>query len=178
MLTPFYLLRRFQSTLPLRGATSKFSIDGGDISISIHAPLTGSDLEKVIGKQRFGISIHAPLTGSDAKPGQYHCRTNHFNPRSPYGERPLLYQPRHWPEHFNPRSPYGERLLYHQLPVWVDDFNPRSPYGERLQAGCGHRDGDYFNPRSPYGERPGFTPCERPQAVISIHAPLTGSDIF
>ena len=33
--------------------------------ISIHAPLTGSDLEIVYASQIADISIHAPLTGSD-----------------------------------------------------------------------------------------------------------------
>ena len=33
------------------------------------------------------ISIHAPLTGSDPKNRGQGVETNHFNPRSPYGER-------------------------------------------------------------------------------------------
>ena len=80
-------LTRFQSTLPLRGATppDKDVTDSQDISIhapltgsdpggifmrysdfiSIHAPLTGSDRGEVEPSERVGISIHAPLTGSD-----------------------------------------------------------------------------------------------------------------
>ena len=33
------------------------------------------------------ISIHAPLTGSDPSPPYRPVSGNHFNPRSPYGER-------------------------------------------------------------------------------------------
>ena len=78
--------------------------------ISIHAPLTGSDVYTIGTKQNqkkfqstlplrgatFGnksgkdsnlISIHAPLTGSDLIVGEFDIRPNHFNPRSPYGER-------------------------------------------------------------------------------------------
>ncbi len=61
----FYSLIEFQSTLPLREATldskkyTKYGI------ISIHAPLTGSDLTIETGKIVLEISIHAPLTGSD-----------------------------------------------------------------------------------------------------------------
>ena len=56
---------KFQSTLPLRGATTLNGITGILCYISIHAPLTGSDVRK--------------LTMS--------LLTLNFNPRSPYGER-------------------------------------------------------------------------------------------
>ena len=124
-------------------------------------------------------------------------------------------------QHFNPRSPCGERLylsvsvlsaapFQSPLPVWGATamvflrrmprgyFNPRSPCGER-QAGQLTATAQYdFNPRSPCGERHrlfhcvaqscefqstlpvwGATPPERvllANAVISIHAPRVGSD--
>ena len=57
----------FQSTLPLRGATTKGSGDQKDQQISIHAPLTGSDADFKSGSLAYSdISIHAPLTGSDS----------------------------------------------------------------------------------------------------------------
>ena len=57
---------RFQSTLPLRGAThANVAVDHG-ILISIHTPLAGSDLAKeVAGARTVEISIHTPLAGSD-----------------------------------------------------------------------------------------------------------------
>ena len=55
----------FQSTLPLRGATSKCSDKSKKTYISIHAPLTGSDEFFRVPISSFCISIHAPLTGSD-----------------------------------------------------------------------------------------------------------------
>ena len=36
------------------------------------------------------ISIHAPLTGSDGAVDNYFCAVDNFNPRSPHRERPLL----------------------------------------------------------------------------------------
>ena len=58
--------RLFQSTLPLRGATSKSSFwDGG-------SPLFQSTL---------------PLRGATCSSGRHTNRTTDFNPRSPYGER-------------------------------------------------------------------------------------------
>ncbi len=57
---------RFQSTLPVWGATLHF----------IHPPLV------------FLISIHAPRVGSDKRTMQSTIRPLNFNPRSPCGERP------------------------------------------------------------------------------------------
>ena len=59
-------------------------------AISIHAPLTGSDLPT---RQPGGsklISIHAPLPGSDVLQNHWVYRNPDFNPRSPYGERRVL----------------------------------------------------------------------------------------
>ena len=56
---------RFQSTLPLRGATRLAHPGGARAPISIHAPLAGSDAHPVCLPYDFHISIHAPLAGSD-----------------------------------------------------------------------------------------------------------------
>ena len=58
----------FQSTLPVGGATDALCMTGWEIEISIHAPRGGSDRNM--------------KTPSDGNPN--------FNPRSPWGERPLL----------------------------------------------------------------------------------------
>ena len=60
-------IKEFQSTLPVRGATT---IDTEVLSFVI-------------------ISIHAPRAGSDALEGLCFRRTCYFNPRSPCGERRL-----------------------------------------------------------------------------------------
>ena len=81
-------MARFQSTLPLRGATDSGRRWDVPRDISIHAPLAGSDQAGIFASQSFGvfqstlplrgatfynfdyelemlISIHAPLAGSD-----------------------------------------------------------------------------------------------------------------
>ena len=124
---------RFQSTLPVWGATPRH--------------LAASACK--------GISIHAPRVGSD-KSRRYQVQpVRDFNPRSPCGERHNQDNHRKYLSDFNPRSPCGERRYehsYHQgiakfqstLPVWgatllirlirdsSSNFNPRSPCGERL----------------------------------------------
>ena len=60
-----YGLSRFQSTLPVGGATS--------------LPMRGANFKV--------ISIHAPRGGSDSIRRRYRNRVLDFNPRSPWGER-------------------------------------------------------------------------------------------
>ena len=64
---------KFQSTLPLRGATQHRRPAGRQIPISIHTPLAGSDRRRI------------------------HVRRNvtNFNPHSPCGERPVPSLPLH-----------------------------------------------------------------------------------
>ena len=57
---------KFQSALPLRGATYRNKQNAHDYRISIRAPLAGSDLRSPEGFLSDIISIRAPLAGSDA----------------------------------------------------------------------------------------------------------------
>ena len=79
---------KFQSTLPVRGATNfKY------------------------GKRHLqDISIHAPRAGSDTGGLGMCIRIGDFNPRSPCGERQQWHERFSWERYFNPRSPCGERL--------------------------------------------------------------------
>ena len=195
-----WISHRFQSTLPLRGATPPISESEGTGEISIHAPLTGSDQPASQFLIRVSISIHAPLTGSDRLLCSSLFAHIYFNPRSPYGERlisrvapiffvifqstlPLRGATSRMANtsggilHFNPRSPYGERPSYinhsfshHQFQSTLPLRGATAAYNEIIEIGgfqstlplrgatvgrFGDRQkGLYFNPRSPYGERP------------------------
>ena len=96
---------RFQSTLPVRGATAGRPAGSPRRRISIHAPREGSDEEFEIHTYDKDISIHAPREGSDGNGVEYitfmlisiHApregsdfvtqpaggRDKNFNPRSP-----------------------------------------------------------------------------------------------
>ena len=82
-----HLIRAFQSTLPVWGATPA---------------------EFYVAKHNY-ISIHAPRVGSDVFTPCTVASSTDFNPRSPCGERrwPGLWGPIR--RYFNPRSPCGER---------------------------------------------------------------------
>ena len=146
--------------------------------ISIHAPRTGSDDERggiagevaefqstlpargatfVVGKpfSWCHISIHAPRTGSDRSAGL----------------------PAPVRDHFNPRSPHGERLLGHGVAASVlGDFNPRSPHGERPCSNQRILCNVIFQSTLPArGATKQFQQIGKHDG-ISIHAPRTGSD--
>ena len=145
----------FQSTLPLRGATK-------------------DRMPKIAESY---ISIHAPLTGSDAEAESESKGTHNFNPRSPYGERPVNSVFPVKPPQISIHAPLtGSDPSQSFRPPKAGYFNPRSPYGERPACVRAVRYQDYFNPRSPYGERLFENFAFVSGAGISIHAPLTGSD--
>ena len=151
--------------------------------------------------QRSDISIHAPRTGSDVEVLCHSRRFQHFNPRSPHGER-LRGQLRRGcaDADFNPRSPHGERQKRRTAQSGdAGNFNPRSPHGERqmttglrastfefqstlpargatcLQAAGG--DGKEFQSTLPArGATQRRRHPSRRTEGISIHAPRTGSD--
>ena len=147
--------------------------------ISIHAPRTGSDDERggiagevaefqstlpargatfVVGKpfSWCHISIHAPRTGSDRSAGLPAPVRDHFNPRSPHGERLLGHGvAASVLGDFNPRSPHGERPCSNQRILCNVIFQSTLPArGATLLGGEPVRTHHYFNPRSPHGERP------------------------
>ena len=97
----------FQSTLPARGATR----------LKIHKAL------------REIISIHAPRTGSD-EAGDFQAPCfEHFNPRSPHGERRNAVHDKLADFDFNPRSPHGERpsgFLYPHTRMQISIHAPRT----------------------------------------------------
>ena len=150
---------KFQSTLPVWGATQR----------------------PYIIRHRIAISIHAPRVGSDSKAVYYPPPYRNFNPRSPCGER-LYYEifdyfcayisihaprvgsditdtsPTRITRNFNPRSPCGERLFDFSrisATIRISIHAPRVGSDFRLFPYICHYKN--FNPRSPCGERPGFS---------------------
>ena len=144
----------FQSTLPLRGATGLVSSTSPPGPFQSTLPLRGATMayeERVLPKI---ISIHAPLTGSDNGDRMERAILRHFNPRSPYGERPASRCPSLGHRQFQSTLPLRGATGSKRSPyTFLIYFNPRSPYGERPGLPCNHAFYRYFNPRSPYGER-------------------------
>ena len=147
----------FQSTLPARGATSRWKCRRLSATFQSTLPARGATVE----------AVNATFNG----------RAD-FNPRSPHGERLLHPASVKVVRYFNPRSPHGERLPHFRESEEENAyFNPRSPHGERpCQRACATNARTNFNPRSPHGERQYQRKAMRTANKISIHAPRTGSD--
>ena len=192
---------RFQSTLPLRGAThggmgfttnGKISIHtplaGSDViaedvtcvlgDISIHTPLAGSDRRLLPGWNFQYISIHTPLAGSDVTNILVDSPTVGISIHTPLAGSDHRSAPRQdAPCNFNPHSPCGERPARVVSSDVSSYFNPHSPCGERRRhAHFLAENVEYFNPHSPCGERPYANPQQMVLLIISIHTPLAGSD--
>ena len=150
----------FQSTLPARGATPVKPIGQLCISISIHAPRTGSDSCKFIKSESISyISIHAPRTGSDirlfvsahgrylfqstlpargATPQSAVFRETIYIFQSTLPARGATIRLQFCPSHIDisihaPRT--GSDIIISISCAEKPHFNPRSPHGERLDCG-------------------------------------------
>ena len=191
----------FQSTHPLRGATTRSSPVPSIRVISIHAPLAGRDGIHGLGFRCHRgfqstrplrgaterklcvvltviISIHAPLAGRDRQDvyGD-HARRN-FNPRAPCGARPAI-----------PRSSVSIALFQSTRPLRGATMLVRLQQHRRPQFQSTHplRGATsastylslvdvHFNPRTPCGVRPNAAKEFSEYEYISIHAPLAGCD--
>ena len=147
---------QFQSTLPVGGATHRIGFSSGSQPISIHAPRGGSDL------------IFIPKTGvtSDFNPrspwGERHCQfagglqTNLFQSTLPVGGATLPSLVLLDSVLFQSTLPVGGATLPHRLqyrPDFISIHAPRGGSDRRLLDSRLCRCD--FNPRSPWGERPG-----------------------
>ena len=81
----------FQSALPLRGATYRLRWPGKPQRFQSALPLRGATLQRTTTRMLSSISIRAPLAGSDIRRVRASARSVYFNPRSPCGERPLYF---------------------------------------------------------------------------------------
>ena len=146
---------RFQSTLPLRGATIYYFVH-----FSTHRNFNP---RSPYGERR-SLSVMPPSE-------------RNFNPRSPYGERPEAGLPVPVTRCISIHAPltgsdwiccgvdHPAMISIHAPLTGSDQERP----GRRILA-------MNFNPRSPYGERQASLDCGVNSQGISIHAPLTGSD--
>ena len=145
----------FQSTHPSRGATTAWFAFRDDLT----------------------ISIHAPLTGCDAGQGHRQSTSGHFNPRTPHGVRPTRPGQFDRPGDFNPRTPHGVRRPGAERPVTARLFQSTHPSrGATIATPIQIHHPPNFNPRTPHGVRPRTRWMTKQEANISIHAPLTGCD--
>ena len=175
---PYITMRpRFQSTLPVGGATTLIACRISYRVISIHAPRGGSDWVLQDSRNRSRtfqstlpvggatkdnkmenlqiiISIHAPRGGSDSRLERKRSdlQISIHAPRG--GSDGLDAYLGNKSYDFNPRSPWGERLVYSPALFPPSPISIHAPRGGSDLSWILCRPQSYdFNPRSPWGER-------------------------
>ena len=123
---------RFQSTLPMRGATCWPGVS----------------------RYRGVISIHAPHAGSDWINPTMATYSPYFNPRSPCGERPTLHSTRTRPARFQSTLPMRGATCWPGVSRYRGVISIHAPHaGSDWINPTMATYSPYFNPRSPCGER-------------------------
>ncbi len=145
---------RFQSTLPIQGATR----------VCIYYILVNN------------ISIHAPNTGSDFWRSVYVVSTFDFNPRSQYRERPGTGIMAKLAKEFQSTLPIQGATKRTNRRRLRKNFNPRSQYRERPAAMQPSRANQGFQSTLPIQGATSTAITLFAFVLISIHAPNTGSD--
>ena len=176
-----YVFRKnFNPRSPHGERLSTHTANSPDVTISIHAPRTGSDehLRRYI--ILCDISIHAPRTGSDDAIIDYQSAGfTDFNPRSPHGERHSLLTGLQSENEISIHAPRtgsdNQTFLLVNVTCRFQSTLPARGATWCLYS-CKSCQ-SYFNPRSPHGERLRATVIVLVVILISIHAPRTGSDM-
>ena len=147
---------KFQSTLPVWGATETLRL----------------------AVKRKIISIHAPRVGSDYPDVQLEHRRKDFNPRSPCGERRNPQCRLRWSIcYFNPRSPCGERQKRVVAFVDADDISIHAPrVGSDVFCLQARQEKGSISIHAPRVGSDLPSRHNQGHETISIHAPRVGSD--
>ena len=175
-----YVFRKnFNPRSPHGERLSTHTANSPDVTISIHAPRTGSDehLRRYI--ILCDISIHAPRTGSDDAIIDYQSAGfTDFNPRSPHGERHSLLTGLQSENEISIHAPRtGSDNQTFLLVNVTCRFQSTLPARGATPGDCDSVSCYFdFNPRSPHGERLLVHQDNHAFFRISIHAPRTGSD--
>ena len=167
----------FQSTRPMRGATTLDDLRGSGSLVSIHAPHAGRDSSNLLRGQGIRVSIHAPHAGRDLLLSPISARPTRFNPRAPCGARLMVFCRQIVDKEFQSTRPMrgatrSSRVRACKRGVSIHaphagrdrsspscqgcsgSFNPRAPCGARRVSDRRASTTACFNPRAPCGARP------------------------
>ena len=171
------LASTFQSTRPLRGATAGLECKTTSSFISIHAPLAGRDSDQCRYFVIAPISIHAPLAGRD-KPGRCFALLRDIFQST----RPLRGATRFVPKlmrssSFQSTRPLrGATLCLYAHNIAEKYFNPRAPCGARHISSNKDLHAFQFQSTRPLRGATKESRSTMRRCRISIHAPLAGRD--
>ena len=148
--------RRFQSTCPLRGTTTRWtSRDTRNLLFQSTCPLRGTTNKRRAEQDKEAISIHVPLAGHDSKGWENEYEIENFNPRAPCGARrttAMTLEPS--AAKFQSTCPLRGTTMTSSTPLYINPISIHVPLAGH--DGTGSRAGSNqwnFNPRAPCGAR-------------------------
>ena len=168
---------KFQSTRPVRGATKACLAENRSLKISIHAPRAGRDNKAFEGQHPTYISIHAPRAGRDTHSTRSSATPSLFQSTRPVRGATSFVEPTYAQLKISIHAPRaGRDCTSGFLTGTSQNFNPRAPCGARRT-----REPIWIGVTTFQSTRPvrGATDTADIQKVIhciSIHAPRAGRD--
>ena len=146
---------KFQSTHPVRGATHLVKYMDGQTDISIHAPRAGCDSTLVRWLALEDISIHAPRAGCDLRYYGFTINRSRFQSTHPVRGATSTTIRSNRRARFQSTHPVrGATISVSRRLDVLQDFNPRTPCGVRRSRNHLRLADGNFNPRTPCGVRP------------------------
>ena len=172
--------KRFQPTLPARGATVSRIASSAFSRISTHAPRTGSDMHAQYLKYvRTEFQSTLPARGATEFASGKSVTAKSFQ-----STLPARGATREHDDHLRdltfqstlPARGATTKKQAEKANGWISIHAPRT--GSDQTQRRGRQSGKHFNPRSPHGERHALANPQCGGENISIHAPRTGSDVI
>ena len=192
-------MRRFQSTLPVGGATRSVCYPDayagnfnprspwGERRACLQKPFNlctfqstlpvgGATGSQADGKQNIKISIHAPRGGSDSPIVGKNSPIIYFNPRSPWGERLRIFRLFRRHPLFQSTLPVGGATTNTTQIVSLQEFQSTLPVGGATSLAFRRLQRVSISIHAPRGGSDLYYYPFHLDLVISIHAPRGGSD--
>ena len=169
----------FQSTRPVRGATSAPSRLPHQDHISIHAPRAGRDLHyDALLANVAKFQSTRPVRGATCKKGPGRWTSWSFQSTRPVrGATGGMTNALQGKQDFNPRAPCGARPgAATRATSRHTDFNPRAPCGARLIIAGDMDAAKIFQSTRPVRGATQIADTSFQYPAISIHAPRAGRD--
>ena len=168
----------FQSTRPVRGATTLRECRRNRILVSIHAPRAGRDFRKADFAWGISVSIHAPRAGRDLDaPCHRHEHQRFQSTRPVRGATRRTCIVGNSARGFNPRAPCGARPIWVQVLLSCCVFQSTRPVrGATFLAFSSRPICSRFQSTRPVRGATVHLHRVRQLGQVSIHAPRAGRD--
>ena len=170
---------KFQSTRPIRGATSPDMDTCINADISIHAPHTGRDIQSDVTMDIIrAFQSTRPIRGATFSRFMPFSIMSHFNPRAPYGARLGLERANTHDLCISIHAPHTGRddsFLFFLCSLIISIHAPHT--GRDLLARAGLCQLLHISIHAPHTGRDFVGHGLYLLAAISIHAPHTGRDV-